>query len=124
MKILILLTSFLISTSLYANDKEIKNLMNNYLKSLHHFDANLLMKVSSDQFYKQMEKTVKGKKLKHKGDFENYDFDISIKQANVTPNRFFVKLKSKGDKGFGDYFYVVDKKNKAYLIDSMGHSEE
>ena len=50
---------------------------------------------------------------------DKIDFDIKITKAARTPNKYFVNIKDKKDKHFGENWYVVNLKEKKYIIDDM-----
>ncbi len=124
MKIMISILILLVSTNLFAQKKEINELMNNYLKAFHQFDSKLFKEISSEKYYKQIAPTLKTKKLKHKGEFIPYAFDLKFKPALITQNRFFVQIKDKKEKDFGEYYYIVEKQGAKYIIMDYIHKEE
>ena len=124
MKLSLLLSLMLFSGQSLPNDQKIKQLMNSYLKSLHHYDTKLLKKISTPRYYQEMSPKLKSKSTKHLGEFKPYTFDLQIKKALETPNMFFVKIKDKKKNKFGDYAYIIIKQDRSFVIDSIFFEEE
>ena len=112
----------LTSISAFEKEKEFKSLMKNYLIGLNTKDKSKLKEVCSKKYMDLLQsngtlkETFKKQKLVPP---EKIDFDIKVQKAARTPNKFFVNIKDKKDDHYGEHWYVVNLKEKKYVIDDM-----
>jgi hypothetical protein len=119
--IFILLT---LSFNSFANDDEIKDLMNKYLKGVHSRDKSILRDVSTPKFYKSIEKNYLQSKIKQTNKFIPYGFDIKTNKANRDKDQFWVNIKDKKKSSYSDYWYIITKISGSFKISDMIHMEE
>lgn len=105
-----------------SNEVEIKSLMKNYLIALNTKDKNKLSQICTEKYMKllqsngTLDKTFEQQKPVPADEIK---FDMKFQKAARTPNRFFVNIKDKKAKEYGEHWYVVNLDEKKFLIDDM-----
>ena len=108
--------------SAFEKEQEFKSLMKEYLVGLNTKNKDKLSEICSEKYMKllksngTLEKTFE---MQKPVPADKIDFDIKITKAARTPNKYFVNIKDKKDKHFGENWYVVNLKEKKYIIDDM-----
>jgi hypothetical protein len=120
-----LLVLLLFSTVTHASsDKEIKELMNTYLKSIHAKDVINLKKITTNSYLKKLKNSYLNSNIKQTKKFKAYSFDIKINKANLDKNQYWVNIKDKTKKDYSDYWYIIEKNIHSFKISDMVHIEE
>ena len=120
-----LLVILFFSTVTHASsEKEIKELMNTYLKNIHAKDAMKLKKITTNSFFKSLKNSYLNSKIQQTKQFKPYSFDIKINKANLDKNQYWVNIKDKTKKDYSDYWYIIEKDIHSFKISDMVHIEE
>lgn len=115
------LICFSVAAQTKLDKKPFESLINTYLKALASHDLEKLKEITSEPFYTVLTKNKLSKKSKVK---EKYQFDLKVKKAGLTENRYLVSIKDKAHHHYGDYWYIIDKKEDKFIISEMRMIEE
>ena len=114
----------IISSLSYAHSEpkqeNFEKLMTSYLQALKNQSHEELKKVTTDKFYQQFKKTGlldKVFKAQKKGKVK--PFDVIFKKASLTKDLYFVNIKNKKKKEYGENWYYIRDKAGTLLLDEM-----
>lgn len=123
-KFFMIILIFSLSLSLKADDEKIKSLMNSYLKGIHSSDGVKLKALTTQDYFKSVEKNYLTSKTVQRKEFIPFGFDIKINKANLDKNQFWVNIKDKKKASYPDYWYIVIRHKNSFKISDMVHVEE